>query len=194
MMASSSPYLPGPFGHPGLSKNLPGQKSKLNLRSYLRNLCWPFLRLYYKTRVMNKSSFFSSTLQQFPFSLLLLLLVCFLLGSCSKDEDTSPDDTAQLRIENLSPFVINQLLVEAGGGGEQAYNNLQPGQLSEYKAFEYIYRYGFIQAVINNDTLTLQPTDYVGEQRYTNGFYSYLIDITVDNNQPAYMTLDFRED
>ena len=134
---------------------------------------------------MNKSSFFSIP---------LFLLVFFLAVGCSEDEAPFPDDTAKLRIENLSPFLISEILIEAGGGGEHTYTNLQAGKLSEYKEFEYVYRYGFIQAIVNNDTLTLQPIDYFGEQQFTNGYYSYLIDITVENNKPAYMTLDFRED
>lgn len=152
------------------------------------------MRLYYKTEAMNKLHYFLVLLKQSAFPSLLFLLVFFLAISCSEGDTAFPDDSAKLRIENLSPFVITEMLVEAGGGGEHTYTNLQAGQVSEYKDFEYVYRYGFIRAIIDQDTLTLQPIDYVGEKQFTNGHYSYLIDITVENNQAEYMTLDFRED
>lgn len=119
------------------------------------------------------------------------------LSSCeSNDEEPTPSRTndAQLRIENVSPFDFEKIIVEAGGGGTQIYDALSAGGTSDYKGFDYIYRYGFIQVLIADDTLSLQPIDYVGEERYFNGQYTYLIDIITESEQPAYMILEFKQD
>lgn len=125
----------------------------------------------------------------------LLLISGLLLFSCSKDTEQKPAEenaAVQIRIENRSKFTLSQVLLETGGGGTRTYTDIGPGQLSDYHGFDFTYRYAFIQAIIQGDTLTLQPIDYVGERRYTNGKFSFLIDIVGD--PPQYMVFDFRED
>ncbi|MCB0570058.1 MAG: hypothetical protein KDC66_09860 [Phaeodactylibacter sp.] len=123
-------------------------------------------------------------------ALSVVLLSGLLAFGCSKD--TEGPGTLQLRIENQSAYTFSQVRVETGGGGDGLFTDIGPGERSEYKAFEYTYRYAYIQAIIGADTLTLQPIDYVGEQRYTSGKFTFQVDIIGD--PPLYMALNFLED
>lgn len=122
----------------------------------------------------------------------LCLLLAGVLFSCSKDRE-GPGEGVGIRIENLSAYTFNEVLVETGGGGEQQYLSIPPGGVTDYKNFGYTYRYAFIRTVIGQDTLTLQPVDYVGEQQITDGRFTFRIDI-VGETSPLYMVFEFRED
>lgn len=125
-----------------------------------------------------------------------LIALCLLLAgtllSCSK-ENGGPGEGVGIRIENLSAYTFNEVLVETGGGGEQFYFDIPAGGITDYKNFEYTYRYAYIRTVIGQDTLTLQPIDYVGEQQFADGRFTFRIDI-VGETSPLYMVFEFRED
>jgi hypothetical protein len=127
----------------------------------------------------------------------LVSISLLILWSCQSDDEMSTPTSGnevQLRIENVSTFTFDEVYIEAGGGGDQTYDDISSGALSDYKVFDYVYRYGFIQVLIADDTLSLQPIDYVGEERYTSGQFTYVIDIISELEQPAYMILEFREE
>ena len=123
----------------------------------------------------------------------LFLLPGLFLSSCSKDNEGPFANEAGIRIENLSAYTFDEVLVETGGGGEQEYFDIAPGGVTEYKPFEYTYRYAFIRTVIAGDTLTLQPIDYFGEQQFASGKFTFRIDI-VGETTPLYMVFEFKED
>lgn len=101
-------------------------------------------------------------------------------------------DGAALRIENGSAFAISSLEVNTGGG-RQIYEDIAPGDVTAYRPFDFIYSYAYLQAVVEGDTLTLQPIDYVGAQAYDSGAYTYLIQIS-GTTVPSSISIEFRED
>ena len=122
--------------------------------------------------------------------ILVLASLVFLLSSCV--DGLNPRRNVLIRIENISPFDFSELVVNTSGG-EQDYGNLGTGQFSIYKDFEFAYEYAFISLIIDGDTLTLQPIDYVGETKLNNGKYTYQLDIETVTSQPA-ISLTFIED
>lgn len=128
--------------------------------------------------------------------LLTLLLLVGGVSSCSMDDIADePEESAQLRIENLSNFALKSVKVIPGGGGQRTYTNIPSGELSGYQSFHYIYEYAFVQVVVGNDTLTIEPIDYVGEEQLFNGFFTYQIDVIAEQQGvPGLMTLEFKED
>ncbi len=130
-------------------------------------------------------------------SLIVSAAVGFLLPalflSCNKDSESPAEGEVGIRIENLSTYTFDEVLVETGGGGEQEYFDIPPGGRTGYKPFDFTYRYAYIRTIIEGDTLTLQPVDYFGEQRFTEGNFMFKIDI-VGETAPLYMVFEFRED
>ncbi len=123
------------------------------------------------------------------------LLLTWLLLACTAQEDgvIPGHDGAALRLENVSSLAISEITVSPGGGGTQVYSNLEPGAVSAYKPFDFVYRYAYLQAVVEGDTLTLQPIDYIGEQQFGAGAYTYLINF---EGEPGgrYISIAFQED
>ena len=127
------------------------------------------------------------------FNAAAFLLLAAIAFSCSKEKDGPFSDGVGIRIENQSSYSFDEVLIETGGGGEQEYFDVQPGGVTDYKAFEYTYRYAFIRTIIGSDTLTLQPIDFFGEQQFTKGQFTFQIDI-VGETTPLYMVFEFKED
>lgn len=127
--------------------------------------------------------------------LLLWLSLIIVVFACEPgDSDVLPGhDGPALRIFNESNFVIESLEVQPGGGGLQVYSVIEPGSTSDYKPFDFLYSYAYLKAVIGEDTLILQPIDYVGAQTYDNGAFTYVIGVTGDM-APETLTIAFRED
>jgi len=125
-------------------------------------------------------------------------LICIVLAlavwSCSDSVDPIPDEKVLLRLENLSPYLLKQVTVRPGTGGEQVYTDVNPGQTTAFQPYDFIYRYAYIQAIIGSDTLTLDPKDYSQEEQFLEGNYTYLINITTEQGRPGFMFVDFRED
>ncbi|MCB0614191.1 MAG: hypothetical protein KDC75_12810 [Phaeodactylibacter sp.] len=121
------------------------------------------------------------------------LLSVALLLSCNKEDEAPFGNGTGIRIENLSTYTFDEVLVETGGGGEQEYLDIPVGGITDYKPFEYTYRYAYIRTIIGGDTLTLQPIDFVGEQQFTKGAFTFRIDI-VGETTPLYMVFEFKED
>lgn len=122
------------------------------------------------------------------------VLLGLLLACNTEEEGVIPGHNgAALRIENVSALTISEISVSPGGGGTQLYENLEPGAVSGYKAFDFVYRYAYLRAVVEGDTLTLQPFDYVGEQQFDSGAYTYLIDFEGEPGS-RYVSIAFRED
>ena len=121
------------------------------------------------------------------------VLLANMFVSCSKGDESPFADGVGIRVENLSTYTFDEVLLETGGGGEHEYFNVLPGAITDYKPFEYTYRYAYIRTIIGADTLTLQPIDFFGEQQFTKGKFTFQIDV-VGETTPLYMVFEFRED
>lgn len=126
---------------------------------------------------------------------LLTLVLLTAIAACDNSGDSilPGHEGAALRITNTSDFAITALEVTPGGGGTQVYENIASGTTTAYLPFDYIYSYAYLKAIVEGDTLILQPIDYVGATAYDSGAYTYLIRITGDA-APESLSIEFRED
>lgn len=126
---------------------------------------------------------------------LLILALLAAVFACDHSEDSvlPGHDGAALRITNNSGFAISALEVTPGGGGTQVYEDIAPGATTAYLPFDFIYSYAYLEAIVEGDTLVLQPIDYVGATVYDSGAYTYLVHISGDT-EPESLSIEFQED
>jgi len=126
---------------------------------------------------------------------LLILALLVAIAACDNAEDSvlPGHDGAALRITNTSDFAITALKVIPGGGGTQVYEDIAPGGTTAYLPFDYIYSYAYLEAIMEEDTLVLQPIDYVGATAYDSGAYTYRVQISGDS-APESLSIEFQED
>lgn len=125
--------------------------------------------------------------------LAFVLLATITACDTSEDSVLPGHDGAALRITNISDFVIAALKVIPGGGGSQVFENIAPGATTAYLPFDFIYSYAYLEAIVEGDTLVLQPIDYVGATAYDSGAYTYLVQISGDT-VPESISIEFKED
>ena len=113
--------------------------------------------------------------------LALLMIILLSLGCTDRDDEL---DTIQIRVKNNNDFVYQRVTV---GGAENVYENIGPGDYSEYLIYDEAYRYASINIEGNGQTYTLQPIDFVGETPLGIGFYTY--ELTA--NESGMVDLDF---
>ncbi|WP_114903490.1 hypothetical protein [Kordia sp. SMS9] len=118
---------------------------------------------------------------------LFLLFFCF---SCS-DDDTS--NVLQIRVINASEFDYKNIVVNTSGG-EQNYGDLDAGQTSVYKTFDFAYRFAYVELQIDDDIFIFQPIDYIEENLITSGNYSYEISANDSNDQFSRLNINLRND
>jgi len=121
------------------------------------------------------------------FSLILIFII-----SCSQSDNTIEKDLL-IRVKNTSQFEFNNVLVNTNGG-EQNFGNINKNENSEYKSFDFAYRYAFIELTIDGSTFTIQPIDYVGETKIDNGKYTYEVNANESTNQHSRLTITLIED
>ncbi|AWV96987.1 hypothetical protein [Arcticibacterium luteifluviistationis] len=97
----------------------------------------------------------------------------------------------EIRIWNGSTWGLDEVFVDTSDG-QNEFGDLQSNGKSEYKRFGSAYRYAFVSFKINGKGYTIQPTDYVGEEKLTKGKYTYKIAVTGLNSD--YALLEFIED
>ncbi len=97
----------------------------------------------------------------------LTLLAIALFFSCSKD-DVDKYTHVYIRLSNISPYKFENIVVN-----DVPFGDLDAGATSDYKLFDEIYSYAFIELEIDGETYTLQPIDYVGESPLESGHYTY---------------------
>lgn len=102
-----------------------------------------------------------------------ILLIALLFINCNENEDTTE---VRIRVSNISQFDFSNIIVNTYNENV-SFNNLNSGEVSDYKTFELAYSYAFIQLESDGNTYTLQPIDFVGETPLTNGNYTYQLDI-----------------
>ena len=99
--------------------------------------------------------------------ILIFTTIIFLFG-CSNDDNSSE---VRIRIANISQFDFQNIVVTT-----TTFEDTKSGENTDYKMFEFAYRYAFIELEIEGNTHTLQPIDFVGETPLKNGNYTYQID------------------
>ena len=121
-----------------------------------------------------------------------ILIISILIMSCSQSDDTIEKDLL-IRVKNISQFEFNNVLVNTNGG-EQNFGNIDVNQNSDYKSFDFAYRYAFIEVIIDGNTFTIQPIDYVGETKLDKGRYTYEVNATNNGSQHSRLTITLIED
>ncbi len=118
----------------------------------------------------------------------LLLLV---LSSCGI-QDGSPNGVF-IRVQNNSDVNFSRVVVQSGNV-EHAFGELPARTSSEYKEFEYAFRYGAVWLEAGGKDFSLIPIDYVGEIPLKNGFYTYRVGLSSANLTDASLVFELIED
>lgn len=125
--------------------------------------------------------------------LFVLIALAVLAKSCSYNDDYIEEGTVQLRISNISAFDFKDIYVDTGGN-DFYYGDLPSGTSSSYAQFDFAYRYAFIELTIDGEVYTVQPIDYVGEEKLESGLYTYRINALPTGNQYDRLSLELQED
>lgn len=121
--------------------------------------------------------------------------ICFalVLAACKKEDVQPAPESASyevdIRIENQSGSTFESVFVNTSGGAYN-YGNILPGDTTNYYHFDFAYNYAYIELIANNDTLIIQPIDFVGEEKLSEGLYTYrlnLIDMGLNNDSVLVM-------
>jgi hypothetical protein len=118
-----------------------------------------------------------------------LLGVGLMVALTSCDSPFEPSGDVNVRVANNSSFAFDRVEVVFPEDLVD-YGTVAARGVSEYVAVEAAYRYAYIEAEIDGEVLLIQPIDYVGETPLEHGFYTYLLNVTVE----GHLTLEFRKD
>lgn len=111
-------------------------------------------------------------------NILLLAGIC-LLSSCIRPvnpDELEGEGPIYLQVENISKKNFDQVRVITPGGAHE-FGSLKKGEASVYKSYTLAYRYGYVEAIVGDDTLIIQPIDYVGETPLEDGQHTYALDV-----------------
>tara|TARA_R110001632_G_scaffold114733_4_gene226147 strand:- start:11736 stop:12113 length:378 start_codon:yes stop_codon:yes gene_type:complete len=122
-------------------------------------------------------------------SLLLIFTTLLLIGCTGNDDDTE----VRIRLSNVSQYNFNNITINTSNGNV-AFENILSGESSAYKEFGFAYRYAFVELEIDGETFTLQPIDYVGENRLPRGNYTYQINVDDSQGFSGTLSLTLVED
>jgi hypothetical protein len=106
----------------------------------------------------------------------LLALVALTLALACETIVVSTEPV-EFRVENVSGEVMQGVRV-GFPAREVSYGNVGPGDITGYRTVDRAYRYAWVQTVVEEDTLTLQPIDYVGETLLDGGRYTYRLGLS----------------
>lgn len=116
----------------------------------------------------------------------LFIGIVFLHLSCSRDKELSNDVEAQsqvqIRIRNASLLPFEDIEVNTSGGINK-FGTVGDNEMSDYKTFDFAYRYSFVKLNINGEPYIIQPIDYTGEHKLESGKYTYEIRLDPESNQ-----------
>lgn len=124
-------------------------------------------------------------------SILIFLFACE--QNIQEPERPELNGKTAIRIQNSSGFFYQNVVVNTGGGRHE-YNTIVPSTSSDYKLYEFAYRYAFVELTIDGDLATIQPIDYVGESKLESGYYTYEIDASGSGDRYGRLTLKLVED
>jgi len=124
-------------------------------------------------------------------SFLALLTVMTIVFNCSDDINKSSE--INIRLSNISDFNFQNIIVNTSTGNV-SFENIDSGQITDYKTFETAYRYAFVELEIDGETYTIQPIDYVGETPLENANYTYQINANDSQEQYGRLALSIIKD
>ncbi|GAA0878075.1 hypothetical protein GCM10009119_10430 [Algoriphagus jejuensis] len=121
----------------------------------------------------------------------VLTLLFLFLGACGI-QDGRPNGVF-IRVQNNSDVNYENVVIQTGSV-EQAFGDILLRTTSEYREFEYAFRFGAVWLEAEGKDLSLVPNDYVGEMPLKNGFYTYRIGLSSANLTDAGLVLDLVEE
>lgn len=120
----------------------------------------------------------------------LNLLFIFLL-SCGI-EDGRPNGVF-IRVQNNSDVNFTNVIVQSGNA-ENGFGTILARSSSDYKEFEYAFKYAAVWLRSGNQEFSLVPNDYVGQVPLRAGFYTYRIGLSSANLSDASLTFELIRD
>ncbi|MBT3546469.1 MAG: hypothetical protein HN487_02070 [Flavobacterium sp.] len=138
---------------------------------------------------------FKNSLIYITFSIIIVIF------SCSEDENSNncvehsvsecnEDPTkVNIRISNISNYNYCNVVSK-----NTNFGIIEKEESTCYKSFESAYRYAFVELLIDGNTHTLQPIDYVGETLLEPGYYTYQINANDSQEQYGKLSLTLIED
>lgn len=95
----------------------------------------------------------------------------------------------EVRIRNDSGLDLDSVCVEFPDQHAVEYGAVPPGGVTDFQATHRAYRYAMVAVTAGNDTLSVHPIDYLGEQELAAGQYTYALGI--DNGR---LTMHLEQD
>jgi hypothetical protein len=120
----------------------------------------------------------------------LNLLFIFLL-SCGI-EDGRPNGVF-IRVQNNSDVNFTNVIVQSGNV-ENGYGTILARSNSDYKEFEYAFKYAAVWLRSENQEFSLVPNDYTGEIPLRAGYYTYRIGLSSANLTDANLVFELIRD
>ncbi len=124
-------------------------------------------------------------------TLQFIILLAFTILSCSTDDEKVSE--VSIRVANESEYDFENVIVNSSSGTKD-FENIDSQDSSPYQVFESAYRYAFVELLIDGETYTMQPIDYVGETPLEDGFYTYIINANDSQDQYGKLSLTLRND
>lgn len=121
----------------------------------------------------------------------ILALLFLFLASCGI-QDGSPNGVF-IRVQNNSDVNFNKVTIQSGNS-EGAFGDILSRTSSDYKEFEYAFRYGAVWLEAGGKNFSLIPIDYVGEIPLKNGYYTYRLGLSSANLTDANLVFELIED
>lgn len=120
-----------------------------------------------------------------------LCLLFVFLSACGI-QDGRPD-AVYIRIQNNSDVNFSGVVVQSGNV-ENSFGDILARSSSEYKEFEYAFKYASVWLEAEGQALSLVPLDYVGEMPLKNGFYTYRVGLSSANLTDASLVFELVKD
>lgn len=117
----------------------------------------------------------------------------FILFLCSCGIQDGEPNGVFIRVQNNSDVNFTGVIVQSGNE-EQAFGEILARTSSDYKEFDYAFRYGAVWLEAEGQDLSLIPNDYVGEIPLRDGFYTYRIGLSSANLTDATLVFELIKD
>ena len=117
----------------------------------------------------------------------VLFLVGLLIMGFNCDNDLASE--VEIRLKNVGMSTYTDIKI----GNNHTYDDIAPGETTDYQVYEEAYRYAYVSLEVNDEVYILQPIDFVGETKLENGKYTYELE-AVESNGMRIVYLNFVED
>ncbi len=102
---------------------------------------------------------------------------------CNKNP-FSTDDGTHVRLRNSTSFELTNVTFKPGTT-ELKFQRIRPGEATNYVPVSNVYRYGYLDVLVDGERRVLQPVDYVGENFIGEGRYTYIISVDPSTLNPG---------